>query len=178
MHRFRITITNSPDRAEQLRLASRIRQELIERTRVSLASDYPLPGVHRDEQGRAYLEFATNDLNRIRQVLHEGGHDQHAALSEPRDPLGEPCASCGNVAGPVLPAICPNCGFREITPCPVCQQLNPRSSYEHVSGNLFLCPTPLEGARHRVRFTYNEPMFNPDGTYHQPFIVILEAEPL
>ena len=54
---------------------------------------------------------------------------------------------------------------------------NPRSSYEHVSGNLFLCPTPLEGARHRVRFTYNEPMFNPDGTYHQPLILVLEAEP-
>jgi hypothetical protein len=30
--------------------------------------------------------------------------------------------------GPVLPATCPNCGFEDISPCPICRQRSPRAT--------------------------------------------------
>ena len=174
MPRFRVTVIEPPDRAEQLRRASRIRQDLIERIGVRLDPECPLPGVHRDERARAYLEFAADDLDAVRRLLHEAGHDAYAELSEPREPLGEACADCGNVAGPVLPATCPNCGFHDISRCPICGELHPRPRYERISGDLFRCPTAREGLRHRVRLAFNEPLFNQDGTFHQPLVVVRE----
>ena len=82
MPRFRVTVNEPPDRAEQLRLASRIRQDLIDRIGVRLDTEFPLPGIHRDERARAYLEFAADDLDAVRRLLHEAGHDRYAELSE------------------------------------------------------------------------------------------------
>jgi hypothetical protein len=177
MPRFRITITDAADRAEQLRRAARVRHDLIEQAKVRVDSTYPLIGIHRDEQERAYLEMATDDLDQVREVLRQFGHDPYVQMTEPREPLGEACANCGNIAGPVLPAICPNCGFHDIARCPICGELNPRSNYEKLSGNLFRCPVARDGVRHRVRFAYNEPVFEADGTYRQPLVLVQEAVP-
>src|SRR5262249_49627209 len=150
---------------------------LIEQAPVRLDPKHPLPGTHRDEQGQAYFELATDDLNHVREVLEHAGHFPYAAITEPQSPPGDSCANCGNVAGAILPAVCPNCGFEVCPPCPVCGIVNPRQSYDKVPGSLFLCPTPLDELRHRVRLTFHEPMFNADGSYRQPLVVVREVTP-
>jgi hypothetical protein len=176
MPRFRITVINTPDRADQLRRANRIRETLVDHVRVRLDPVYPLQGIHRDEQGRAYFEFAAEDLQPVRIALAQAGHEDHSELMQPVEAPGDACANCGNIAGPILPSVCPNCGFRDISPCPICRCENPRESYERIAGNLFLCPTPLhDGTRHRVRLSFNEPMFGQDGDYRQPLVIVREA---
>ena len=177
MPRIRVTIQNTPDRAEQLRLADRARDLLIDRVPVRLDREHPLQGIHRDEQGQAYFEFATDDIGAVRQLLGQAGQFPFATVTEPQARHGEACANCGNVAGEVLPAVCPNCGFQDISPCPVCHRSNPRSLYERVSGKLFRCPTALDGVRHRVKLGFNEPLFNADGSYNQPLVVVQETLP-
>ncbi len=177
MTRFRITVLDPPDRAEQIRRASRIRRDLIEQVKVRIDPIYPLQGIHRNNEGRAYLEFVTDDLDEVRHVLRSAGHERYAELNESNEPLGEACTNCGNIAGAILPAICPNCDFHDVSRCPICGELNPRTAYERIRGTLYLCPTKQEGIRHRVRLVFNEPMFNPDGSNRQPLVLVLEAVP-
>ena len=176
MPRIRLTIANGRDTTEQLRLAMRLRQSIIESTPVQIDPRFPLQGVHRNVDGRPYFEFQTTDVTAVSEVIGQREYANHAELTETCEPLGEPCANCGNIAGQVQPAVCPNCGFHEISPCPICGRQNAKATYERISGDLFLCPTAANGgARHRVRLLFNDPMFNPDGTYHQPLIVVSEA---
>jgi hypothetical protein len=175
MPRFRITMINEDDRTQQLRLATRVRGDLIARAPVWLDPDRPVQGIHRNREGQSYLEFATDDLNAVRSVLHLGGHDRYTTLIETHDPLGEPCQNCGNISGPVSPPECPNCGFKDISACPICGNLSPRQDYEQVSGTLFLCPNAIDGIRHRVRLLFNEPMFRPDGRFNEPLVIVKDA---
>ncbi len=119
MHRYRIRIVNVPDRADQLRRATRLRGDLIDHAEVWLDPDHPLQGIHRDLEGHSYFEFAAENRKAIDRVLAGDGYSAYAELTEPKDPLGEPCQNCGNVAGPILPPQCPNCGFVDISCCPV-----------------------------------------------------------
>jgi hypothetical protein len=176
MPRYRIRIVDVPDRTDQLRQAIRLRGDLIEHAEVWLDPDHPLQGVHRDLEGYPYFEFAAENRESIERVLSRNGYSAYAELTEPKDPLGEPCQNCGNVAGPTSPPQCPNCGFVDISSCPICGERNSRQEYEQISGSLYYCPTRSpDGARHRVRLVYNEPMFNLDGTFHQPLILVKEA---
>jgi hypothetical protein len=176
MSRYRIRIVNVPDRAEQLRKAMRVRGDLIEHAEVWLDPDRPLQGVHRDAEGHSYFEFAARTREAVDRVLARDGYSTFAELLETGEPLGEPCQNCGNVAGPILPPKCPNCSFEDISPCPICDRWNSRQLYERISGNLYYCPTRSpDGSRHRVRLAYNEPMFNLDGTFKQPLVLVKEA---
>jgi len=170
--RTRITITGVPDRHEQLRIASRLRQELIDGLDVLLDPEHPLNGIHRDVFGQPYFEFMVNDPQTVKEFLRDLSYKDHVDVFEPVEPLGEPCANCGNIAGPDLPTVCPNCGFRDIARCPICGAEIPRWDYRKVSGSVFVCPNPLNGRFHRVRLTFNEPMFQRDGTYRQPLVVV------
>jgi hypothetical protein len=176
MPRTRITITGVDDRREQLRVASRLREELIDTLDVHLDSRYPLNGIHRDEGKRPYFEFAVDDVGLVEGFVRDRGPDHRAEISVPVEPLGEPCASCGNIAGPTLPTVCPNCGFRDIDRCPICDEEVPRWDYRKVSGSLFVCPHPIHGRFHRVRLAFNEPMIDDDGSYRQPLVIVSPAE--
>jgi hypothetical protein len=33
----------------------------------------------------------------------------------------------------------------------------------------------VDGARHRVRLIFNEPMFRPDGRFNEPLVLVTEA---
>lgn len=176
MPRYRIRIVNVSDRADQLRRARRVWQELIEHAEVWLDPDHPLQGVHRDPAGHSYFEFAAENREAISGVLVRDGYSAYTELTETQDPLGEPCQKCGNVAGPTSPPQCPNCGFVDIGRCPICGEWNSRQQYEHILGNLFYCPTRSDdGTRHRVRLVYNEPLINLDGSFKQPLILVKEA---
>jgi hypothetical protein len=171
--RLRITILSTGERAEDLRIAARLRLDLWGRSGVDIHPLNPLQGTHRDTLGRAYIEFATSDSEAVRRVLRECqyGSQSFEALvevTEPTEDTGPPCQNCGNIAGAVLPTECPNCGFRDISPCPICHHEVSRQLYIPISGDLFRCPN----CQNRVRFRFNDPMFLQDGSYNQPLIVI------
>jgi hypothetical protein len=176
MPRIRTTIVNTEDRKEQRRRAWRVRQDLIENLMVSLDPEYPLEGVHSDDQKRAYFEVAADRVDAIRGLLHARGHDGYTEVSVPDHPNGEPCANCGNIAGPERPPVCPNCGFRDIAPCPTCGAEVAREAYRKIAGSLFECPDPKGEGAHRVRLAFNVPLLQEDGTFRQPLVVVYPAE--
>jgi hypothetical protein len=169
--RMRATVRPAADRVAELRTAADLRRDLWARSPVEVDPDHPLHGTHRDGAGRAYFEFATRFPEEVGRIVREYGYEGRVDLSENPPLPGDECSNCGNVAGPVQPTICPNCGFHDISDCPHCHRPTPRDAYERVSGNLFMCPHCYA----RVRLAYNSPMFLPDGHYNQPLVVVTEA---
>lgn len=166
--RLRITVRPTGDPSTDLRVAAAVRRDLWAHSPVEIDPDNPLHGTHRDDQRRAYFEFSTSFPDDVDRVLQEYGHASQVDVLERRDPVGQPCQNCGNVAGPVLPTVCPNCRFRDIAACPSCQHEVPRQCYVSIGGNLFRCPN----CHGQVRLRFNEPMFFDDGTYRQPLVLV------
>jgi hypothetical protein len=163
--RMRVTVRSTGDRTKDLMMAAAIRDRVWAQVPVEIDPDYPLHGTHRDEKGRAYFEFATDFPNKVRQIVSQ---DELIELSEVREGFGEECVKCGNVAGEVLPPVCPNCGFRDISPCPNCKNLIARKKYIPLDDGHFRCPT----CRRRVRLHFIEPLFVADGEYNQPLVIV------
>ncbi len=173
MTKVRITIKHNPiDAADDLRIAARVRRDLWARSRVEIVPDSPTHGTHRDADRNAYFEFATDYPDEVQRVIKEFGHAARASVATVTDSSGPECASCGNIAGPILPTVCPTCDFRDISPCPCCRQEVPRQSYLPVSGDLFKCPE----CDHRVRLQMSDPLFDSKGHYNQPLVVVERAE--
>ncbi len=168
MGRIRITIAETGNRGEDLRVAARLRTDLWENSRVEAVANSPLRGTHFDENGRAYFEYATDFPGEVRDVLRAHEYGNLAVLNENPPPLGQACENCGNIAGPHLPLDCPNCRFRDITPCPICDQAVSRLDYIRLGGDLFRCPH----CGNRVRLRYNEPMFDPTGLLRSPLVLV------
>jgi hypothetical protein len=165
--RLRITVKSTGSRTDDLRLAADLRGHLWARAPVELDADNPLHGTHRDQQGRAYIEFSTQFPDEVTRILEQYGFVDRVELREAHEPLGPACQKCGNIPGPVLPTVCPNCGFRDISPCPVCHHEIPRQHYSRIVGDLFHCPH----CHNQVRLRFNHPLFVSDGTYNQPLVV-------
>lgn len=171
MSRIRIVVKSQPDRKEDLRIAGRARSAIYDALPVHPDPDYPLQSVHRNVHGRAFLEVSGASRKEVEDVLAKSGLSESVVVSETDEPLGEECANCGNIAGPVLPTVCPNCGFRDISPYPyddLGDKEVPRKSYVKDQGDVFRC---LETNR-RVRLRFNEPLVKEDGTYNQPLVVV------
>ena len=169
--RMRVTIKAQDDRASELRTAADVRRDLWAHSPVEIDPDHPLHGTHRDEEGRAYFELATEFPREVRRVIEAYEYTGKVELTETPALPGEACVNCGNVASPVRPTVCPNCQFRDITPCPLCNEEVSRQSYIRISSDLFRCPR----CKNRARLRYNNPMFLPDGSYNQPLVVVEEA---
>jgi hypothetical protein len=170
--RVRITVIPTDDRAEDLRTAANVRRDLFAHSPVEIDPDNPLHGTHRDDQGRAYFEFSTEFPDEVRRVIEQFGHQDRVEVTPVHEEIGDACQNCGNIAGPVLPSVCPNCGFHDISPCPCCGQRIPRQQYVRLGSTLFQCPH----CRNRVGLRFNEPMFLSDGTYNQPLVIVEAAE--
>jgi DNA-directed RNA polymerase subunit RPC12/RpoP len=169
--RMRVTIKTTGNQVDALRTAADLRRELWLHCPVQVDPDHPLNGTHRDKAGQAYFEFATAAPGEVRRVIEQGPYAARVELAENPPLPGDECANCGNVAGPVQPIVCPNCGFRDISPCPICGEPIPRQSYTRIAGDLFRCAH----CRNRVRLRFNNPMFLPDGSYNQPLVMVEEA---
>ncbi len=102
--RMRVTINPRKDRASDLRVAADIRRDLWAHSPVEVDPDHPLPGTHRDPDGRAYFEFATELPDEVRRVIEEYKYTDKVELTETPGLPGEECANCGNVAGPLRPS--------------------------------------------------------------------------
>jgi hypothetical protein len=170
--RMRITVRPTGDRTNDLRIAANVRRELWARSPVEVDQEFPLHGAHRDRAGHVYFEFSTLLPDEVKQALSEAGHADQVDMQPVREALGQACQNCGNIAGPVLPTVCPNCQFRDISACPACQHEVPRQNYERIGGDFFCCPH----CHSRIRLRFNEPMFLEDGAYNQPLIVVEQAE--
>ena len=170
--RIQITVLPTENRTNDLRVADKVRRDLWSRSPSEIDPDNRLHGTHRDAQGRAYFEFSPHNVEEVKRVLHEFGHAERVEVREVDEPIGPECQNCGNVVGPVLPTVCPNCDFRDISACPVCHEEVPRQSYIRNGGEVFRCPH----CHSRVRLRFNEPMFVGDGTYNQPLVVVEQME--
>jgi DNA-directed RNA polymerase subunit RPC12/RpoP len=170
MKRVRVTVMHNPDDpAEDLRYAAKVRRDLWGHSPAEVDPDNPDHGTHRDANRNAYFEFTTDYLDEVQRLLAERNHAPRVSLTVVEE-AGPECANCGYVAGPVLPAICPNCGFRDIGACPRCGKPVPRQLYSRVGGDLFLCPE----CQGRVRLRFHDPLLDACGHYNQPLVV---AEP-
>ena len=170
--RLRITVKDRGNRSDDLRVAADVRRALWGRAPLETDPDNPLRGTHRNEAGLAYFEFATNDRAAVERVLQEQNMADLVQLTPVHEKLGEPCQNCGNIAGPLLLPVCPNCGFRDISPCPYCTSEIPRQHYVRQGGGLLRCPH----CGNHVRLQFNEPMVLPDGDFNEPLTVVVEAE--
>src|SRR5207247_1885431 len=74
----------------------------------------------------------------------------------------------------VLPqanTVCPNCNFRDIEPCPYCNQEIGRLAYLSVAGDIFRCPS----CQRRVQFRFNDPLFDDEEHFRQPVVLSARA---
>jgi hypothetical protein len=166
--RLRVTIAKGTDRPEELRYAARVRRALWAHSPVDVDPDDPRNATYRDAEHRPYFELMTDQPEEVKRVIHGSGHSERVTLTEVEEERGPECLNCGNVAGTVLPTVCPNCQMREISPCPYCGQEVPRQNYIPVSGDLFICPQ----CRSRVRVQTNLEPFAEDGSYSPPLFLV------
>src|SRR5438874_5926650 len=156
--RMRATVKKTDDRSAELRTAANLRRDLWAHSPVGADPNHPLHGTHRDEGGRAYFEFATEFPSAVRRVIEQYHYTDQVELTETPALPGEECANCGNVASPMQPAVCPNCGFRDVSPCPGRAEPNPRRRYCGISSDFFRCPN----SKRRLRMRFSSPMVLPD----------------
>ncbi|HLN32797.1 MAG TPA: hypothetical protein VK395_34020 [Gemmataceae bacterium] len=172
MQRVRVIIQHNPnDPGDDLRWAARVRRDLWTHSPVEIDPDNPVHGTHRDAERNAYFEFATDRLPEVERVLQEFGYADRARVEVVQEAAGTECVNCGNIA-PELFTVCPTCGFRDIDPCPYCNNEVRRLEYIPESGDLFKCPK----CKHRVRFQFNDPLFDASGHYNQPLVRVGPAE--
>jgi Zn finger protein HypA/HybF involved in hydrogenase expression len=111
-------------------------------------------------------------INEVNRILDQYNHRERVAIEIAEDPVGEACQNCVNIAGPVLPTICPTCGHRDISACPNCDEEVPRQEYEKISGDLFRCPR----CQARVRLQINPDAWKSDGTLNEPVVLTENAQ--
>lgn len=173
MPRIRLTNRHNPDDpADDLRYAARVRSDLWAHSPIEIDPDSRVHGTHRDASRNAYFEFATDMLGEVERVIRDYGHSERVDRSVAEEDVGEECQNCGNIAGPVLPTVCPTCHHRDIDPCPKCGEEVPRQEYEKVSGDLFKCPR----CGGRVRLHINPDLWRADRTLNEPVVVVENAE--
>lgn len=173
MPRIKIIIRhNADDPADDLRYAARVRTDLWAHSPIEIDPDSRVHGTHRDIDRNAYFEFRTEMIDEVNRVLDEYNHRARVSVEIAEDPIGEACQNCGNIAGPVLPTVCPTCGHRDISACPSCQEEVPRQEYEKISGDLFRCPR----CQARVRLQINPDAIRSDGTLNEPVVLTVNAQ--
>jgi hypothetical protein len=174
MQRVRVTVKHNPDDpADDLRWAARVRRDLWAHSPVEIDPDNPRHGTHRDAQKNAFFEFATDWFGEVQRVLGEYGYTGRAEATVVQEGKGTECVNCGNIT-PELVTVCPTCEFRDIAPCPYCHREIPRLEYTLISGDLFKCPI----CHKRVRLQFQDPLFNGQGDYKQPLVLVVPAEPV
>lgn len=172
MEKIRITVIHNPnDPADDLRWAARIRRDLWAHSPVEIDPGSSVHGTHRDSESNAYFEFATDRKSEVDRVIRELGYQERARVDVVEQSEGTECVNCGNIS-PQLFTVCPTCEFRDIEPCPNCNQEIARLAYLNISGDLFKCPM----CHNRVRLAFNDPVFDSNGHYIQPLVRVCRTE--
>ena len=138
---------------------------------VEVDPDSPAHGTHRDNSRNAYFVFVTDRLSEVKRVIQEYGYAERVTLNVEAEADGTECVNCGNISTGLF-TVCPTCQFRDIDPCPCCNNEIARLDYVSVAGDLFKCPS----CHKRVRFQFHDPMSDSDGRYNQPLVLVSPAE--
>ncbi len=162
MAQYRIVMPEREKRVDSLLAARRLRQRLLE-----LGATEPSGagrGEHVRLDGRLYFDVVISPSEDQRAEIATAG----AELVEggASNPLDE-CLSCGNIPDQAA-TVCPNCGFREVSVCPHCGEEVPRLEYVALPERVHQCPR----CQKRVVLAYHEPLWDDDGRYHQPVVVV------
>lgn len=163
----RVALDQQVEATEALRRIARLRTGLWQRGfRVD-----PEMGAHRSEDGQLYFELEAVDHDGLTRAAQDV--DPAALVTVLNEQLdSEECLNCGNLPGGLQPAVCPNCNFREISACPHCRAETPRGAYNRHAGDLFRCPA----CGGFVRLEFVDPLWEDDGHYRQPVVVVVAAE--
>jgi hypothetical protein len=171
--KVRITVKHNPDDpGANLRIAKQIRRDLWANSEAVVNPQEKANQTHRDPEQNAYFEFATDYPDELQGILSKYAKLGNVSMSIDSEETGPACMNCDFVAGPILPTVCPSCGFREITPCPMCDQEIPKQSYLSIVGDLFQCPH----CGNSVRFRFKDLMIDEKGYYSLPPVIIDPAE--
>jgi hypothetical protein len=155
-----VKTTDNPS-ADLLRLG-KVRHGLW---RDGLVEGAPL-GAHRDRDGRVFFTFRfRGDIKRVRAAVDPL---LEAFVEVTRATDTDECVNCGNHPGDPLPTVCPNCKYRDISPCPSCRQEVPRQNYDTVAGDLFRCPR----CNAHVRMELNPGLFDETGRLREPAVFV------
>lgn len=165
MKNLRIRL-RSQAKADALRTAARFEATL---THADGVMSRTKAGQHTAENGQLFF-YVTVEDDAVQTVGDEARNIGGTVEELEAVPQVDECLNCGNVADEPL-AICPNCHFCEISPCPRCGTNIARVAYRTVEGDLFSCPK----CDAHVRLTYVEPLWDDDGRYNQPVVVVTEA---
>lgn len=174
LRRITIRVPVVKDRSgDELQLASRVRRDLYSHGPIELDPDAPEFSSRRDSDGSVFFSFVTAHAAEVQNILNRFNYTSPRVecIVEPAG-TSEPCLNCGKVYEPSTPAVCVNCGFREISPCPRCGTDIARSDYIKIVGNLFRCPACAA----RVRLRYNDPIVDEYNSYNQPLVIVEEAD--
>jgi DNA-directed RNA polymerase subunit RPC12/RpoP len=171
MSRLRLVITPSGDLESDLRYLAKVRWDLWSRSIIGADDDENGGGARRDPAGNLFFECYA-DSAQARSTLDTLQYSERVAVEDVPE-QGEPCPNCGFVSGPVAPTVCPQCGFREIEPCPWCGEEVSRERYEDYADDLFRCPK----CQNRVRLRFNEGLGMQAGSLTQPLVIVERAQP-
>jgi hypothetical protein len=168
-HRMRVTMVAAGAADDQLRALAGYRHALWKQPGVTIE---PAASIRRDSDGRLYFEFEIKAENRgaIEVMLKDRAVD--TKLTTMASKPYEECANCGHREDGELPAVCPSCKFRDISPCPLCGCDASRNRYVKIGGELFRCP----GCRQIVQMKFNDPVFDSDGNLREPIVILLSTE--
>jgi hypothetical protein len=170
MRHMRLTVRHNPeDPADDLNQVVRLRHDLWAHSPVEVDHGNPFCETRRDDARNAYFEFPTEFPDEVHRVLRDYGYDGRVTV-EDRGEVNLVCAKCGYLAGSVT--VCPNCGHRDIDPCPHCGREVAAERYESVAGDLFLCPE----CRGRVRLEFNPDLVNSDRSINSPVVLVHDAQ--
>jgi len=166
MARYRIVMPETAQRMEALLAARRFHDRLM-----AAGAGWPLgaavQGEHVRADGRFYFEVDFDDEDRLREEARGVGAAVEPGVHAPHP---DPCLNCGNVSE-VSTTVCPSCSFREIDRCPHCDTEVPRLRYAEVAQRVFQCPS----CQHLVRMAYNEPLWDDEGHYTQPVVLVVRV---
>jgi len=170
----RVTIRIPPHTDEpgkELEIAASIRRDLYAHGPIEIDPDAPEFSTLRDSDGWAYFVFTTAHQSAVKHLLDRFGYSDKIELIVAAADTGETCLNCGQPYEPMMPTVCLNCGFRDISPCPQCGEDIPRLAYIKIAGNLHRCPACVA----RVRMRFNDPLTEPNGHYAEPQVIVEDA---
>jgi hypothetical protein len=164
---LRIMMPAGPHKATALIAAAKYRNAV---TLIDGLKSMTNAGQHTAADGRLFF-YVTLETGAYKPLVDATGL-AGAYIDELQSiPSIDECLNCGNVADAPV-AVCPNCHFREIAPCPFCGTDVAREAYVGSGNDLFACPACAK----KVRLIFADPVWNAQGKYNEPVVLVRKAQ--
>jgi hypothetical protein len=171
LRRITVKVPQQSSGGNELEIATKVRRDLYSHGPIEIDPDSPEFSINRDTDGSVSFAFITAHESMVKDIIERFGYRDKVSVQIDQTDGAESCLNCGTVYSPIMPAVCDNCGFRDISPCPRCREDVPRGEYLKISGNLFRCPACAA----RVRLRFNDLLSDQEGRYVQPIVIVEDA---